>query len=76
MSRGNPNQGRLVNEIRSLGYRVTVRRNQICVEDEEPMTIVEAKRFIYKRDRREQPSSSEDGTPHGPRASRGVGDTL
>jgi len=47
--RGNPNQNELVKEIKSLGYTVSVMRNQICVDGENPMTQHEASEFIIHK---------------------------
>lgn len=46
MNRGNPNQKRLVEKLIEMGYETKVIHNQICVKGQEPMTIVETKRFI------------------------------
>lgn len=46
MNRGNPNQKRLVEKLKEMGYETRVIHNQICIKGEEPMTIVETKRFI------------------------------
>ena len=46
MSRGNPNQKKLVEQLKFWGYDVMIKHNQICVPGEEPMTIAETKRFI------------------------------
>ena len=47
MSRGKPNQQKVVSELRELGYSVKVKHNQIHVLGvEHGMTIKEAKEFI------------------------------
>lgn len=44
--KGNPNQRRIVEELKRLGYNVTVRHNQIHVDNLEPMTVTTAKHFL------------------------------
>lgn len=46
MSRGNPNQERVVEEIKRLGYEVRVIKNQTCIDGEAPMTVKEAREFV------------------------------
>lgn len=50
MSRGNPNQERVVEEIKRLGYEVWVIKNQICIDGEDPMTVKEAREFVEARE--------------------------
>ena len=46
MSRGNPNQQSVIEEIRQLGYEVRVIMNQICIDGEDPMTLNQARQFV------------------------------
>ena len=46
MSRGNPNQQNVVDQIKQLGFNVKVIHNQICIDGEDPMTVKEAREFV------------------------------
>lgn len=49
MTRGNPNQESVTEQIRQLGYEVRVIRNQICIDGEDPMTVKEAREFVVEK---------------------------